>query len=135
MYIAVYDTELSASESHYLANIFIALIDLFTAYLLLSAKITAIKRVLFAGILWPVFYFFLLAFDVWTKLCYAGPNETCWPSEQAAFEYLILNDPNIGVPGLGWRLFPYTIPIAIGLLCIIVAFSIITLASHFRHTR
>jgi hypothetical protein len=132
VYIAAYDNELSASQSHYLANILIALIDLFAAYLLLRAKITATGRVLFAGIVWPGLYFLSLAFDVWTRLCFDGPNETCWPSQQAAFKYLILNDPNIGVPGLGWRLFPYTIPIAIGLLCVIVLFSTVSLVHSKR---
>lgn len=127
LYIAVADvTLMSRGASHYFFNMLIVLLDGLAASLLLSKSFSA-RKVVLGGILWPAAYVFSLAFDVFTKLCFAELTSSCWPTQQAAFRYLILNDPNVAGPGFGWSLFPFTIPVALGLLSIIMTLSIITL--------
>lgn len=120
-YLGVFDSNLKGQLTsstngiplHWYINWVIAAITLVAAVTLISSPLSALWVTL-SGIVWPIVYVGGLGFDVYTRLCAGGGY--CWPSKTAAFQYLILNNPN--APGGGWNLFPFTIPTAIGLLFI-----------------
>ncbi|SRR5579875_241185 len=127
VYLGIYDTNLSQVPLHWDLNWVIAAVTLIAAILLLAKPLNA-PLVTLAGIVWPIVYVASLAVDVYTKMCLGASY--CWPSRTAAFQYLILNNPN--AEGGGWKLFPYTIPIALGLLFVTFVLSIIVVASIYR---
>jgi len=105
-------------------------VTIIAALLLIVNPLSSIWVAL-AGIAWPIVYVGSLAFDVYTRMCAGGGY--CWPTRTAAFQYLILNNPN--APGGGWILWNYTIPTAIGLLFIAWVLSIWALVSIRRDKR
>lgn len=131
-YIGVFDSNLKGQLTnstggiplHWYLNWVIAAITLVAAITLISSPLSSVWVTL-SGIVWPIVYVGSLAFDVYTKLCAGGGF--CWPSRTAAFQYLILNNPN--APGGGWKLLPFTIPTAIGLMFIAWVLSIWALYS------
>lgn len=130
VYIGLYDKNLSQVSLHWYLNWVVAVLTIIAAILLLSRPLNA-PIVALAGIVWPIVYVASLAVDVYTRMCLG--TSFCWPSRTAAFQYLILNNPN--APGGGWKLFPYTIPMALGLLLVTFILSIIAVASIYRSRR
>ena len=61
------------------------------------------------------------------RLCAGVSQNYCLSSRTAAFQYLILNNPN--AQGQRWTLFHYTVPLAIGLIFIAWILSIVTIIS------
>ncbi len=127
LYIALYDKNLSLfNQLHYYLNWIITAMSLVAAIIIL-AKPLSVKLVLLAGIIWPVVYVGGLAADVESRLC-LGTSANCWPDTNSAFQYLILNNPNVP-NGYGWMLWPYTIPTALILLALVVIISAFSLFS------
>lgn len=109
VYIGLYDkTLMKYNTPHVYLNWLIAIVDLVAAALLLAKPLDKVFAPL-SGIVWPIVYMLLLAVDVSTRLCLFAT--TCWPSTQAAYDYLILGDAS-----QGWVLWPYTMFTAITLL-------------------
>jgi len=124
VYLGLADTNLSSfNTAHYYANWVIALVSLVAAVLLLWKPLST-SLVAISGIVWPIVYVAALGGDVYTKLCTGTSSANCWPSKTAAFDYLILNSPNVpGPAGYGWKLAP-VMPIAIALLAIVFVLSV-----------
>ena len=131
VYIGAYDKNLQSVTVHWYLDWVIAAASLIAAGLLI-AKPSGLWTVTLGGVIWPIVYVGGLGFDVLTKMCAGVSSEYCWPSRNAAFQYLILNNPN--AQGLGWSLFPYTIPIAIALIFVAWVLSIMSMIS-IRNSR
>ena len=125
-YIGAYDKVLQSVPSHWYLDWAISIASLVAAGLLISMP-TRLWAVVLGGVVWPIVYVGGLGFDVLTKLCAGASQEYCWPSRNAAFQYLILNNPN--AQGQGWTLFPFTIPLAIVLILISLVLSILAVIS------
>ncbi len=136
VYIGLYDTLLSSLQPlHWDLNWVIAAANLVAAIFLLVFP-RKIGLVTLAGVIWPVLYVISLGVDVYTRLCIGGPQANCWPTKTAAFQYLILNNPNIpNAAGFGWKLFQGTVPIILALLFVTFVISIISVYSLRRSSR
>ncbi len=131
VYIGLYDKVLAqAQPNHVYLNWVIAVLTLVGAGLLLAKP--TIRWVTLGGIVWPIIYVAGLAVDVLGKLCIGGDPTACWPTRRAAFDYLILNDPN---PPAGWTLWQGTIPTALALLFIAWVLSIYFVVRERRMAR
>lgn len=125
VYIGLYDTNLAQiSPMHQQLNWVIAAADLIAALFLLVKPRTMIFKLL-GGIVWPIFFVGSLFLDVETRLCLGAPSNTCLPSVNDAYQYLIL-----GSAGQEWVLWPYTIRVAISLAVITLVLSLVSL--YFR---
>jgi plastocyanin len=131
VYIGLYDKVLQEVKVHWYLDWIIAAATLVSAGLLL-AKPSTRWTVVLGGVVWPVVYVSSLGFDVYTKLCAGVSQNYCLSSRTAAFQYLILNNPN--AQGQRWTLFHYTVPLAIGLIFVAWILSIVTVISIRRST-
>ncbi len=126
VYIGLYDKNLSTYQPlHWDLNWFFAAADIVAAIFLIGFWRKP-ALVLLGGVIWPILYVIFLAVDVYTKLCLGGNQANCWPSKTDAFQYLIVNNPNIA-NGYGWKLWTGTMPSMLGLLAIAFILSIISL--------
>ena len=128
IYIGAYDKLLSQYEPlHWDLNWLIVAVTLVAGVLLIAAP-RNIMIVTLSGIVWPIVYAISLGIDVATKLCLGGSSLNCWPSKTDAFQYLILNNPNIP-GGYDWQLWSGTMPIIIVMMLIAFVISITSVAS------
>ncbi|MHB1868084.1 MAG: hypothetical protein ACYCPP_03970 [Nitrososphaerales archaeon] len=128
IYIGAYDKLLSQYEPlHWYLNWLIVAVTLVAGVLLIAIP-RNIMLVTLSGIVWPIVYAISLGIDVATKLCLGGSSLNCWPSKTDAFQYLILNNPNIP-GGYGWQLWSGTMPIIIVMMLIAFVISIISVGS------
>ncbi len=117
VYLGLYDTNLSQFQVlHYYLNFAIAAVTL-VASLILFARPKNTLWLSLAGIVWPVLYVASLAVNVESRLC-LGTGTNCFATVNDSYQYLILNSPSAG-----WKLFPFTIPLAITLLVATVGLS------------
>lgn len=129
VYIGLYDANLPTySMLHYYLNWTIVAVDL-VAMLILILRPRSPVWVTMSGIAWPFVYFASLAVDVETTLC-LGTGVNCWPSANAAFQYLIL-----GSAKQGWGLWPYTMEFSIGLLVVVIVLASITVKKQRRFSQ
>ena len=117
VYIGLYDTNLRTYQiGHWYVNWLFAAAFL-VAMILLLAFPKRLPLVTLAGVVWPILYVVALGVDVETRLCIGGNQANCWPSKTAAFQYLILNNPNVA-NGYGWLLWQGTVPTILALTAI-----------------
>lgn len=131
VYIGLYDKLLSQYQPlHWDINWVLAAASLVAAILLIGFS-KNISLVSLGGIVWPIIYVIALGVDVYTRLCIDGNQAYCWPSKTAAFDYLILNNPNISSSygNVGWRLWSGTMPTVLALLAIAFILSIVSVYS------
>ncbi len=115
VYIGLFDKSLSTYQPlHWDLNWLFAAADLVAAIFLFGFP-RKMSLVLLSGVIWPILYVVSLAIDVYTRLCLGGNQTDCWPSRTAAFNYLVLNNPNVA-NGYGWKLWQGSIPTTLGLL-------------------
>lgn len=127
IYIGAYDKNLSQFEPlHWDFNWLMAVATIVAGALLIVIPRNKIMVAL-SGVVWPIVYVASLGVDVVTRLCIGGASANCWPSKSDAFQYLILNNPNIG-NGYGWQLWTGTMPTIIFLMAVAFVLSILTLA-------
>ena len=128
VYIGLYDKFLSKYQPlHWELNWVIAAVDLVAAIVLIGLP-KNIVLVSLGGIVWPIVYVISLGADVYTRLCAGGSQANCWPSKTDAFQYLIVNNPNVP-GGYGWQLWTGTMPTILALLLITFVISIATVVS------
>ncbi len=128
LYIGLYDKNLSQFQPlHWDLNWVIVAASLVAALFLIGFP-RSIWLVLLGGIVWPILYVVSLGVDVYTRLCLGGSQANCWPSKTDAFNYLVLNNPNIA-GGYGWKLWQGTIPLALAFLAIAFVLSVISFIS------
>ena len=108
IYIGADDKNLQQFEPiHWDLNWLMAVVTIAAGALLIMVPRKTIMVAL-SGAVWPIVYVASLDVDVLTRLCLGGNSADCWPSKSDAFQYLILNNPNIA-NGYGWKLWsgPY----------------------------
>lgn len=128
VYIGLYDKNLSTFQPlHWEINWVLVAAGLVAAIFLIGFP-RNMWLVLLGGVVWPILYVLSLAVDVYTRLCLGGNQANCWPSKTDAFNYLILNNPNIA-GGYGWKLWQGTMPLALTFLAIAFILSVISLYS------
>jgi hypothetical protein len=123
LYVALVDRNMIAPESivltpHYYANWAITVIDIVTSGILF---LETNKKWLLAlsGIIWPLVYLGLLILDIESRLCFAAPSSTCFPSVAAAESYLLFGRSTIVIV----YFWPYTFAVIIALLASSIALS------------
>jgi hypothetical protein len=126
-YIGLYDANLQTLQLHWYINWVLAAASLVAAALLLAFPRKTFAVVL-GGIIWPLLFVGSLAVDVYTRLCLGGNQANCWPTKTDAFQYLILNNPNVA-GGYGWQLWQGTMPTILVLMFLTFVISIVTLYS------
>jgi hypothetical protein len=128
IYIGLYDKNLSTYQPlHWDLNWVLVVAGLVAAAFLIGFPRNT-WLVLLGGVVWPILYVLFLGVDVYTRLCLGGNQANCWPSKTAAFNYLILNNPNI-TGGYGWKLWQGTMPLALAFLAIAFVLAVISLYS------
>jgi hypothetical protein len=126
VYIGLYDKNLSTYQPlHWDLNWVFAAADVVAAAFLIGFP-RKLFLVALGGVIWPILYVLALAIDVYTRLCLGGNQSNCWPSKTDAFDYLVLNRPNIA--GIyGWNLWQGTMPTILALLAIAFVLSVVSL--------
>jgi MFS superfamily sulfate permease-like transporter len=128
VYIGFDDSNLRNYQPlHWEINWVFAAANVIAAVLLLGLP-RKIPAVVLGGIVWPILYGISLVVDVETRLCIGGNQANCWPSKTAAYQYLILGDPNVP-NGYGWHLWQGTVPTILALMFVAFVISIITVYS------
>jgi hypothetical protein len=126
IYIGAYDKLIQQYEPlHWDFNWLIVAVTAAAGSLLIAFP-KNVRIVALSGVAWPIGYAASLSVDVFTRLCLGGSASNCWPSKTDAFQYLIMNNPNIA-GGYGWQLWTGTMPTIIILMLIAFVLSILTL--------
>jgi hypothetical protein len=126
VYIGLDDKNLYNYQiTHWYINWVFAAAFLVAAILLLAFP-RRISLVALGGVAWPILYAIALVVDVETKLCIGGIQANCWPSKSAAFQYLILNNPNVA-GGYGWLLWTGTMPTILAFTALAFILSLISI--------
>jgi hypothetical protein len=110
LYLGLFDANLYKFQPlHSYLNWVIAAVTLGASMILLINPMRKVAFSILAGIIWPLVYLASLAIDVESRLC-LGSGTNCFPSVNAAYQYLILNSPSAG-----WNLIQGVVPLAIAL--------------------